>query len=131
MRKISIPDKIYTKLSNKPGLGRGVFARVNIQKGEVIETCPIIEVININALETCSLVTYAFFYDEDKAAIALGFGSLYNHSNNSNATYKISKRNKTIEFKAIKEIAEGDEIFFNYKRISSNKPLWFEDKNTT
>lgn len=47
-------------------------------------------------------------------AIALGFGSIYSHSYEPNATYKKRFKNKTIDFIAIKDIKKGGEITVNY-----------------
>ncbi len=59
------------------------------------------------------LVDY-FFYFGDRLGVALGFGSLYNHSYEPNATYIKNLRNDTIEFKAIKSIKKDTEITVNY-----------------
>jgi len=46
-------------------------------------------------------------------AIALGYGSLYNHSYTPNAHYRdIGRRSK--EFLAVRDIAAGEEITVNY-----------------
>lgn len=115
-------DKVYVTESKIPGAGRGVFARENIKKGEIIETCPMIEIFRDD------LVTYLFFFGKNKkrSALALGFGSLYNHSDKPNTAYKIKPKEKTIEFSAMKDIVKDEEITFNYRGGSKLK-LWFED----
>ncbi len=66
---------------------------------------------------------------DDFVVLALGYGSLYNHSKNPNAKYQISKKEKTITFIATENITKDQEIYFNYKGSSSEKaPLWFERK---
>ena len=47
-------------------------------------------------------------------AIALGFGSIYNHSYEPNATYKKKSESKVIDFVAIKGIKKDEEITVNY-----------------
>jgi len=114
------------------GAGRGVFASRDIKKGERIELCPIIpisvhDMANVNE---SMLVTYFFFYGKDKerALIALGFGSLYNHSYQSNAIYTIHDTEQTIEFLARTAIKKDDEITIDYasNNRSRTTPLWFE-----
>ena len=70
------------------GKGRGVFARRAIRKGEVFETCPVL-VVPAAAIEDYStgFGPYVFEWGEGKVALALGFGSLYNHSYRPNARY--------------------------------------------
>ena len=70
------------------GKGRGVFARRAIPKGEVFETCPVL-VVPAAAIEDYSagFGPFVFEWGEGKVALALGFGSLYNHSYRPNARY--------------------------------------------
>ena len=44
--------------------GRGVFARVVIKKGELIEKCPVIEIPqhDVAALSDSILLTYIYFF---------------------------------------------------------------------
>jgi len=63
-------------------------------------------------------------------ALALGFGSIYNHSYKPNATYKINQREMIVDFIALDIIKKDSEITFNYSSGSDKKdkksPLWFE-----
>lgn len=125
MKKIRASDKVYITESKIPGAGRGVFAGQNIKKGEVIEICPTIEV----SQDENTLVTYLFYFGKGKgrAFLALGCGSLYNHSYTPNAKYKIKSSINVMEFTAISDIRRGGEITVNYKGASKNQnPLWFE-----
>ena len=47
-----------------------------------------------------------------KLALALGYGSLYNHSYKPNATYKHG--HASISYQALRNIPEGEEICINY-----------------
>lgn len=59
----------------------------------------------------------------------LGCGSIYNHSEKPNATFKIRAREKIVEFVAVKNISEDEEITFDYYHGSNKKEkLWFEKK---
>ncbi len=121
-QKISIKD---TK-----DMGRGVFATEDIETGETIEVAPIIVLKHEDFIDTkWNLLFEYYFWLDHEVVLALGYGSIYNHSMNPNAEYKIDIKNKSITFKAIKDIKKGEEIFFNYKGSSSSKaPLWFERK---
>ncbi len=83
-------------------------------------------------LKESVLVTYFFFFGKSKErlAIALGFGSLYNHSHQPNVTYKVKPKESLIDFIALKDIKKEDELTFNYHNSSNPKrkkpPLWFE-----
>lgn len=74
-----------------------------------------------------SLVTYMFYYGEnkEKSCIALGFGSLYNHSKDNNAHYIIKPDKHIIEFWATKNIQKNEEITVRYVS-KENGSLWFE-----
>ncbi len=59
--------------------------------------------------------------------LALGFGSMYNHSYQPNVAYKIKAKTKSIEFVALKNIKKNEEIVVNYIQGNTEKvPLWFE-----
>ena len=98
------------------GKGRGVFARRWIQEGEIIEKVPVIvlplgECIDADGWE--SLAGYCFMWGEGTVALALGYGSLYNHSFQPNARYEdVGKMTKV--FKALRPIAPGEEVTVNY-----------------
>ena len=132
MQKIQTSEKIYISQSEIPNAERGVFARVDIKKGEVIETCPIIEVSKDDTakLNESLLVTYFFYFGKNKErlAITLGFGSIYNHSYKPNATFKIRAKERLNDFIAIRDIKKDEEITFDYKHgnAKDGQPLWFE-----
>lgn len=108
-------DKIYIKDSLILNAGKGVFAKQTIAQGELIESCPVIEVsLSDPANNDNGLLVNYFFYFGKGLAVALGFGSLYNHSYQPNATYRIDLLRKTIEFVAIKDIQADEEITVNY-----------------
>jgi SET domain-containing protein len=132
MNKIFTQDKIYIGISKIINAGRGVFAGCNIKKGEIIENCPIIEISkdNTSYLGESILVTYFFYFgkNKDRSGIALGFGSIYNHSYKPNAKFVIRPQKELIEFIALNDIKKDTEITFNYKGNENltKSPLWFE-----
>lgn len=130
MKKILTSDKIYINNSKIPNANRGVYASKDIKKDELIESCPLIEISqhDMANLNESILVTYFFYFGKDKQrlAIALGFGSIYNHTYKPNAKYKIKIKGSTIDFIALKDIKKDDEITFNYNNGTPNdkRPLW-------
>lgn len=96
--------------------GRGVFARTRIPKGTVIERVPVI-VVPVQEIFSqapqSKLADYVFRWGRDMVAVALGYGSLYNHSYQPNARFYNSGR-LTKVFTAIRDIQSGEEITVNY-----------------
>jgi len=133
-KKLYASGKVYVSRSGISKAGRGVFASRNIKKGGVIETCPIIKVPrgDVSNYAESVLVTYFFYFGKNKQriAIALGFGSIYNHSINPNISYNIKPKAKIIEFVALKDIKKDVELTFDYYNRSNKSgrkdPLWFE-----
>ena len=131
MKNILASDYIYVGRSKIFKAGRGVFASRDIKKSEVIERCPIIEIPkhDSSGLNESILVTYFFYFGKDKErlAIALGFGSIYNHAYIPNAKFRIKQKDTVIDFVALKNINKDDEITVNYYNGNPKKsPLWFE-----
>jgi len=132
MKKLLSSNKIYVSQSKMPKAGRGVFAQVDIEKDEIIERCPVIMVPrhDTSNLRESILVTYFFYFGKNKEqlAIALGFGSIYNHSHEPNTTYKIKHKEKMIDFVALKNIKKNEEITVNYNfgNLKDKRPLWFK-----
>lgn len=133
MTKLYASDKIYIN-DSKTAIGeRGVFAKKDIKKGEIIETCPVIEFSDDSSdPKQSDLVTYTFYFGEnkDESTILLGFGSIYNHSYEPNSVYK--QNDMTVNFIANRNIKKDEEILVNYLQGNKNvkTPLWFELKNS-
>ncbi len=111
------------------GKGRGVFARRLIYDGEVIERVPVL-VLPFGEAKAGSVPTpmsdYCFDWGRGTVAVALGYGSLYNHSYQPNARYDDESR-QTKVFTAIRDIAFGEEIVVNYNGEPGDKtPVWFK-----
>jgi SET domain-containing protein len=111
------------------GKGRGVFARRLIRKGEVIETVPMLVLTAEeyeNGVSGTSLSNYCFAWGKNSVALALGYGSLYNHSYRPNARYDdVGPRTKT--FTALRVIEPGEEITVNYNGTpKSRSAVWFD-----
>jgi uncharacterized protein len=116
------------------GKGLGVFAASAIFAGEVIERAPVIVVCEsgrgpVNPDSPIDHYYFRWGKDDDGLAIALGYGSLYNHSYQPNAVYVCLMNQRIIEFSALRNIRPGEEITVNYNRDPKDKSaLWFEVK---
>lgn len=111
------------------GKGRGVFARCLIREGDVIERVPVV-VLDADELRNSEgwsgLASYCFLWDTGRYALALGYGSLYNHSYQPNARYDDAGR-MTKVFTALRDIAPGEEITVNYNGDPDDlSPVGFE-----
>lgn len=117
-------------VGDSPGRGRGVFARRAFHPDELIETCPVIVLAPSETalIDATKLYNYYFGWEGDRAAIALGFGSLYNHSRTPNAAYAKDYAAGVIRVRAISSIAPGGEILIRYNtgKPGSVGPLWFD-----
>ncbi len=113
-------DLIEVRRATNRGRGaRGVFARCDIALGTLIERAPVLliprsQVIGPEA--SAKLSWYVFEWDVTKrpyAALAMGYGSIYNHNPDPNATYQCEPPD-IIEFIAARDIKAGEEIFIRY-----------------
>ncbi|MGI9489409.1 MAG: SET domain-containing protein [Geminicoccaceae bacterium] len=120
-------DLIYVKKIR--GKGRGVFAKRPIRKGVIIEQVPVV-ILPVQEIYTDTISTkladYVFNWGNDEVAIALGYGSLYNHSYQPNAAYA-AKGRRTQVYSALRDIGADEEITVNYNGCSKSRAeLWFD-----
>lgn len=112
--------KIYVDKS--PIHGWGVFAKEDIMEGEVFEECPILTLPIEKGEITSLLIDYRFNWpqgnDFEEQVVTLGYGSLYNHSDNANSFWISDLENRTFKFISNREIKKGEEIFVWYGDIS-------------
>jgi len=136
MQKLTPSNKVYIAKSKIKNAGRGVFARMDISKGEIIEKCPVIEIAQKDTalLVESALTSYFYFLGKrkEKTVLALGFGSIYNHSKTPNADYTKILVGSIMSFVALRNIKKDEEITVNYnpKPAKNKLPLWFETKQS-
>ena len=124
MRKSVIVKRVAKK-------GRGVFAAHDFKAGEVIENAPVLIFTpkERKHLEKTLLNYYVYPWRSTRgAAIALGYGSIYNHSFSPNADWKQNFKTQSMVYRAIKPIKKGEEITVNYNSEPDDQtPIdWFE-----
>lgn len=122
------------EVKNTGKKGRGVFALKDFKKGEIIESCP---VINITPKERKRAEKTIFSYyiypwrSTRSGCLVLGYGSIYNHSFDPNADWKQNFKANTMVYRALRPIKNGEEITVNYNGEPDDKTLidWFTVQN--
>lgn len=123
--KVVVPNKIKIQKSNLHN--QGVFASKDILEGEIIEICPLLQLgwrsqyqsdpivknymwvnksCNCRDCKVNSYITY----------MPMGYGSLYNHSNEPNVSVEINWAEQTATFKALKTILVEEELLIKYEK---------------
>jgi SET domain-containing protein len=107
--------------------GRGVFATRGFAPGDTVERCPVIDVpaTERDRLDQTALHDYYFKWQDGGAALALGYGSLYNHSPSHNGRYVKDFDANVVAFVAVVAISPGEEITVDYTDAGRNE-LWFD-----
>ncbi|MCB9285330.1 MAG: SET domain-containing protein-lysine N-methyltransferase [Lewinellaceae bacterium] len=124
----------FLYISDSPLGGRGVFTLDEIPADSLIEICPVIILsgFDMKQIHQTDLHDYYFLWgdEQDQAAIALGYGSLYNHSYHPNAKYLLDYERNTIDIYTIRDIEDGEEITINYNGDPDDpSPVWFHQPN--
>ena len=127
------------KLGNSPIHGRGVFAAVDIKRGEILERCPLIQMGNRSKCQTDPVV-YSYMYAQPPCDcyecanhgflffMALGYGMIYNHQDKPNALWKFNYSQLFGDVIAIKDIKANEEIFVNYGNMYFNNEQHYSGK---
>lgn len=127
---MSEPPRLPLYVSTSRRHGVGVFAARRFAAGDVLEVCPLIILSEEDRALFDRTALYDFYYDwNGRAALALGFGSLYNHSSEPNATYEKLFSDRTVVVRALQGIAANEEVTINYGTDShGSHGLWFEPR---
>lgn len=105
-------------LFNDPEKGRGLKAGMAMSAGEVVMTVPLL-IFNerdSRLLGRTMMAHYVFHYQGEQTALALGLGSIFNHSGTYwNTDWRAHPTDPTLyEFFLLDDVAEGDELLINY-----------------
>jgi uncharacterized protein len=109
--------------------GFGVFTDEAFASGDPIEECPVLVIPSPQRELIDRTVFSGYYYEwgEAEGALALGFGSLYNHSYRPAARYDPADEGPVLIISAIRRISPGSEITINYNgNPRSRKRLWFD-----
>ena len=152
-RRIELPNfKFY--LQNSPGKGRGVFSSEEIPSRTLVHISPVllfpfenkpeneiilnetennnnncnnnnnqIEVRKDVSLEREILNHYTYTWGRDQA-LAIGLGSMFNHSRQNNVGFIINKEELIISYYTLRDIRKDEELCINY-----GNNLWFDDND--
>ncbi|KZV95800.1 SET domain-containing protein [Exidia glandulosa HHB12029] len=105
--------------------GRGVYASASIEPNTVVERSPVLlfskEEYAAYGKHTL-LDHYTFNWPDGRMALALGLGSLFNHSSRPNTSFSIKPHEDepTIEYTVLRRVEPGEELCIFYAHS-----LWF------
>lgn len=117
--------------------GRGVFAARAFAAGDVVEECPVVLFRKPYEVLHKELKTIVFHWPvpEGRAAtqaLALGYGSLYNHANPANLRYETDAEQLLLRLVAVRDVGPDEELTINYNADGgahvSEEEWWFEEK---
>lgn len=112
--KFTYCPNIYSIKIGKSSLGdRGVISTKSFKKDDIIEECPIIY-DKADIIRKGILTDYLFNGGDGDDVLALGYCSMYNHSDDNNASWTFDKINKKMTITTLRDIVPGEEIFINY-----------------
>ena len=115
--------------------GKGAIAKKPIKKGTIVDIAYVIPIPNNEYKKVRKTVLYNYCYiwedpkhmPEYKNAITLSISQFINHSYQPNLKYLYDYDNKAIEFSAIRDISQGEELTVNYNGLVESKdPVWFD-----
>ena len=130
------PPSVYVKDTGTPK-GRGVFAARAFTAGEVVEECPVVLLRKPYEALHKELKTFVFHWEVPEGAaatqaLALGYGSLYNHANPANMRYETDGASLVLRLIAVRDIRPDEELTINYNAEgggeASDEDWWFEEK---
>ena len=105
--------------------GRGVFALRDFGKGECVEVCPVVPVATDHDRLPVELRRRVFDWfalagGPEPCAIALGYGSLYNHANPVHSAIWPTGPAASL-FVAARQISTDEELTINYNRTMGGR----------
>ncbi len=108
-------DSSKVSYGTLPDKGLAVFARLDIRDGESVEVCPLIILERLAmGVDELNDRLFVFEQEEELYALPLGYGALYNHSDEPNADWSIDYEKEQLRIIAKKDILPGEEITISY-----------------
>lgn len=115
--------------------GWGVFTKEKIAKNTIIEASPVIvypvEILKIaswNAQEeggsnvSLGISLYSLRWGEQFAAVPMGYGGMYNHSDRNNCQFVNDVENGILYILSLRDIEPGEQLLVSYGED------WFDNK---
>lgn len=98
------------------GKGWGAFCSKRIPKNKVFNVTTLLVLSGREArlMSGSSLEPYWYEFGTKGRAIALGLGSILNHSDKPNCSYHFSKVKRTLSFYALRDIPAHEELTHDY-----------------
>lgn len=99
-------------------MGRGLVATNLIPRGSVVTVCELLVLSerDTDAVNATDLKFYLFKFNDNQDCLVLGDGELFNHAPEANVGYRLMERKgrDVMEYVALRDIAEGEQLFINY-----------------
>ena len=127
-------DRNAIQINQFGSRGRGVVATVPARKGTLLERSPVLLIPDKDRalVDSTIIFTYVFMWEhgtveEDlykhagRAAIALGYTSLLNHSASPNCTFVRHMDEGLIDLITLRDVEAGEELTIDYQMT-----LWFK-----
>jgi len=113
MLDIFIDKRLFVKKSPMKDAEWGVFTDSFIPKGTTIEIARTLKLKNEHLFQDGNIMNdYVFKLDDKHSLIALGFGSLFNHSENPLVSYKVT--DGKVFYYTLQDVFPNDEITISY-----------------
>jgi hypothetical protein len=93
--------------------GRGVFAARAFATGDAVEHCPTLELPGDEVVGQLGDYVFGSNEGEEEVLLLLGYGMLYNHSDEPNCVY-VQEEPRVITFVTIRPVKAGDELTIDY-----------------
>lgn len=115
-KKSATTARYPTYVKRVAGKGWGAFCTKKIPAKAVFSISPLLVLSGREAriMSESSLEAYWYQFGTKGRALALGLGSIMNHSDEPNCSYHFSKRNKTLSFFALRDIPAHEELTHDY-----------------
>lgn len=132
------PPLIYLEQVSEE-LGQGIFSAKAFLEGDVIEAAPVVVLTEKYKNLPLEIKHRVFNWGrltrtlpDTALALALGYGSHYNHSDTPNLMYKADKSSMTLKFFARHDIEPGEQLTIHYNQHTDGslpkKTTWFKNK---
>lgn len=128
--ELKVPS-IYVK-DTGTAKGKGVFAAKAFKEGEVVEVCPVV-LFSTPFDSLPEEIKKRVFHWERLAgatpgthALALGYGSLYNHDNPANMRYQAASSGALLQFITVRDVNADEELTINYN-AEGGGAQWHDD----